>query len=73
MPRRDHYSYTLYADPATARTFDTPVRRADRRADRHEQAAVLADFIGRVQGRTILDVGTGTGRAALLWRAAEPG
>ena len=65
---RGHYSYTLYADPKTARTFD------DRRfggpigaliAD--EQARVLASFVGRIDGRTILDVGTGTGRAALLF------
>ncbi len=67
----DHYSYTLYADPETARTFD------DRRfggpiggiiAD--TQARVLAGFIGRIQDRTILDVGTGTGRAALLMARA---
>ena len=63
----DHYSYTLYADPETARTFD------DRRFGgpigalvATSQAKVLVDFIGRIQGRTILDVGTGTGRAALL-------
>jgi ubiquinone/menaquinone biosynthesis C-methylase UbiE len=64
---RNHYSYTHYADPATARTFD------DRRFGgpvgelvASTQARVLANFIGRIHGRTILDVGTGTGRAALL-------
>jgi ubiquinone/menaquinone biosynthesis C-methylase UbiE len=64
----DHYSYTLYADPETARTFD------DRRFGgpigelvAGTQARVLANFIGRILGRTILDVGTGTGRAALLF------
>lgn len=64
---RDHYSYTVYADPETARTFD------DRRFGgpigelvAATQARVLANFVGRIQGRPILDVGTGTGRAALL-------
>jgi len=64
---RDHYSYTVYADPETARTFD------DRRFGgpigelvAATQARVLANFVGRIRGRPILDVGTGTGRAALL-------
>ena len=66
-PAPDHYSYTLYRDPATARTFD------DRRFGgpigemvAATQARVIVNFIGRIQGRRILDVGTGTGRAALL-------
>jgi ubiquinone/menaquinone biosynthesis C-methylase UbiE len=64
---REHYSYTTYADAETARTFDArrfggPI--GDLVAS--TQARVLADFIGPLQGRTILDVGTGTGRAALL-------
>jgi len=65
---RGHYSYTVYADPKTARTFD------DRRFGgpigeliAGEQARVLANFVGRIAGRTILDVGTGTGRAAILF------
>src|SRR5258705_3281452 len=65
---RGHYSYSVYADPETARTFD------DRRFGgpigeliAGEQARVLANFVGRIAGRTILDVGTGTGRAALLF------
>jgi 2-polyprenyl-3-methyl-5-hydroxy-6-metoxy-1,4-benzoquinol methylase len=64
---RRHYSYSAYADPAMARTFD------DRRFGgpigelvAGTQAYVLANFIGRINGRSILDVGTGTGRAALL-------
>lgn len=64
---RDHYSYTVYADPATARSFD------DRRFGgpigeivAGTQARVLTSFVGRMQDRRILDVGTGTGRAALL-------
>lgn len=64
---RDHYSYTVYADPETARTFD------DKRFGgpigelvASTQARVLANFVGRIGGRPILDIGTGTGRAALL-------
>src|SRR5262249_47430174 len=66
-PEKDHYSYTVYRDPATARTFD------DRRFSgpigdlvAGTQARVVSNFIGRLQGRRILDVRTGTGRAALL-------
>lgn len=65
--RRDHYSYTVYADPATARTFD------DRRFGgpigdlvASQQAQVIGEFLGPLDGRSILDVGTGTGRAAIL-------
>jgi ubiquinone/menaquinone biosynthesis C-methylase UbiE len=64
---RDHYSYAVYRDPDMARRFD------DRRFGgpigeivAGTQARVLTNFIGRIQGRRILDVGTGTGRAALL-------
>jgi SAM-dependent methyltransferase len=66
---RDHYSYRVYADPATAETFD------DRRFGgpigtivAGTQARILSEFIAPAPGRTILDVGTGTGRAA-LWLA----
>jgi ubiquinone/menaquinone biosynthesis C-methylase UbiE len=66
-PRADHYSYTFYADPATARTFDRrrfggPIGRLIA----EEQGRVLANLVGRIKDRRILDVGTGTGRAALL-------
>lgn len=64
---RDHYSYAVYADPNVARTFE------DRRFGgpigelvASTQSRVLANMIGRIHERTILDVGTGTGRAALL-------
>jgi SAM-dependent methyltransferase len=67
-PRDDHYSYTVYADPKTARTFD------DRRFGgpigelvAGTQARVLTNMVGRINERPILDVGTGTGRAALLF------
>ena len=65
--RRNHYSYAKYADPETARTFDAerfggPI--GDLVAS--TQASVLADLIGTIRHRVILDVGTGTGRAALL-------
>jgi SAM-dependent methyltransferase len=66
-PARDHYSYRVYADPGTAQTFD------DRRFGgpigeivAATQARILAESIKPSPGRTILDVGTGTGRAALL-------
>ena len=67
-PAPDHYSYTHYEKASTASNFD------DRRFGgpigtlvAAEQARVLANFIGRIQGRHILDVGTGTGRAARLF------
>ena len=70
-PQRDHYSYTVYADSQTARTFD------DRRFGGPigellavTQARVLANFVGALDHRTILDVGTGTGRAALQFARA---
>jgi 2-polyprenyl-3-methyl-5-hydroxy-6-metoxy-1,4-benzoquinol methylase len=62
-----HYSYSAYADPEMARTFDDrrfggPIGDLVARA----QARVLANMVGRIQERRILDVGTGTGRVALL-------
>lgn len=66
-PAPDHYSYSHYANPSTAQTFD------DRRFGGpigdlvgSTQARVLANFIGGIHDRDILDVGTGTGRAARL-------
>jgi 2-polyprenyl-3-methyl-5-hydroxy-6-metoxy-1,4-benzoquinol methylase len=69
--RPEHYSYTFYADPANAQSFDArrfsgPIGELVAKG----QADVLADMLGPVQGRRILDVGTGTGRAALLLAAA---
>ena len=62
----DHYSYSVYADPAMAESFDAmrfggPI--GELLAGTQEQ--VLADFLSPLVGRTVLDVGTGTGRAAI--------
>jgi SAM-dependent methyltransferase len=61
-----HYSYRVYADPSMADGFDSlrfsgPIGTLLA----EDQARVLADFLGEVAGLTVLDVGTGTGRAAL--------
>lgn len=66
QPRANHYSYSVYADPAMAEAFDTlrfsgPIGRLIA----EEQEAVVARFLAPVAGRSILDVGTGTGRAAI--------
>ena len=63
---RNHYSYSVYADPAMAEGFDAlrfsgPIGRLI--AETQEQQ--IAAFLAPVAGRRILDVGTGTGRAAI--------
>jgi SAM-dependent methyltransferase len=65
-PRADHYSYSVYADPAMAEAFDGlrfsgPIGRLI--ADAQER--VIAGFLAPVEDRSVLDVGTGTGRAAI--------
>jgi SAM-dependent methyltransferase len=62
----NHYSYSAYADPAMAASFDAkrfggPIGRMLL----DDQERVLAEFLGDVSGRRILDMATGTGRAAL--------
>lgn len=62
-----HYSYSVYADPAMAERFDAmrfsgPIGTMVAEA----QERVLIGFLGDVAGRSILDVGTGTGRAAIV-------
>ena len=64
--KSDHYSYTVYADRAMAERFDAlrfsgPIGGLV--ADAQEQAIV--SFLAPLEGRRILDVGTGTGRAAI--------
>ena len=69
-PRPDHYSYSVYADPAMAEAFDAmrfsgPIGRLVAET----QERVIASFLTPVRGRTVLDVGTGTGRAAIALAA----
>jgi len=64
--RSDHYSYVVYADPAMAARFDGlrfggPIGALLL----EEQERVLRDFLGDLADRPVIDVGTGTGRAAL--------
>jgi ubiquinone/menaquinone biosynthesis C-methylase UbiE len=64
--RDDHYSYAAYADSRMAETFDAarfsgPIGRL--LAETQEQ--VIAGFLSPLEGATVLDVGTGTGRAAI--------
>jgi ubiquinone/menaquinone biosynthesis C-methylase UbiE len=66
-PAEKHYSYSFYADPENAQKFDQ--RRFSGPIGEMiagTQARVLANFVGRIHGRPILDVGAGTGRASLL-------
>ena len=61
-----HYSYEVYADPAMAERFDAlrfsgPIGRLI--AETQEQQ--IASFLAPLEGKRILDVGTGTGRAAI--------
>ena len=62
----DHYSYAVYADPAIAEGFDAlrfsgPIGRLVAES----QERVIAAFLAPLEQRRILDVGTGTGRAAI--------
>jgi ubiquinone/menaquinone biosynthesis C-methylase UbiE len=66
LPAPDHYSYAVYADAAMAERFDAmrfsgPIGRLI--ADTQERQ--IAAFLEPVRGRRVLDVGTGTGRAAI--------
>lgn len=66
-PSPEHYSYSAYADPVMARTFDDrrfggPIGELIART----QARVLVNMAGRIKDREMLDVGTGTGRAAFI-------
>lgn len=66
VPETDHYSYSMYADAAMAERFDAlrfsgPIGTIV--AGAQEEAVV--SFLSPLEGRRILDVGTGTGRAAI--------
>jgi 2-polyprenyl-3-methyl-5-hydroxy-6-metoxy-1,4-benzoquinol methylase len=65
-PPSDHYSYSVYADPAMAESFEGlrfsgPIGRLIAET----QERVIAGFLAPIDGRTVLDAGTGTGRAAI--------
>ncbi len=67
-PAPEHYSYAYYANRENARAFDErrfggPIGELIAAT----QARVLANMVGRIHERPILDVGTGTGRAALMF------
>ncbi len=64
--RADHYSDSVYADPAMAESFDGlrfsgPIGEMLART----QEQVIAGFLAPIERQTLLDVGTGTGRAAI--------
>jgi SAM-dependent methyltransferase len=76
-PLSEHYSYAAYADPAMAASFDEkrfggPIGQLLL----EDQERVLAEFLGDVSNRRVLDLGTGTGRAAVAlakWGARVTG
>jgi SAM-dependent methyltransferase len=62
----DHYSYRLYAERSMADRFDAmrfsgPIGTLLAES----QERVITSFLGPIDGRSIVDVGTGTGRAAI--------
>ena len=65
-PSDEHYSYRHYADAGVAEGFDSlrfggPIGRFLLET----QQAILLDALAPVKGRRVVDVGTGTGRAAI--------
>jgi SAM-dependent methyltransferase len=63
---KSHYSYAHYADADVAAGFDALRFGGPIGALLAEtQERVLADFLGPLDGLSVLDVGTGTGRAAI--------
>jgi ubiquinone/menaquinone biosynthesis C-methylase UbiE len=69
--KNDHYSYEHYRSDKVAEGFDAlrfggPIGQLVQ----HTQEVLLMAAFGPIRGRTILDVGTGTGRAALAFARA---
>lgn len=69
--KNDHYSYEHYKSETVAEGFDAlrfggPIGEIVQ----HDQEVLLMAAFGPIQGRTILDVGAGTGRAALAFARA---
>lgn len=63
---RDHYSYAHYADQQVAEGFDALRFSGDvGRFLLEQQAALLSVALAPLEGRRVVDVGTGTGRAAI--------
>ena len=68
MPDRErHYSYEVYDDPAMAERFEGmrfsgPIGKLVAET----QARQIVEGLTPLAGRTVLDVGTGTGRAAIV-------
>lgn len=68
---REHYSYAHYADRGVAERFDAlrfggPIGQYLLEG----QARLLLEALGPLQGRSVADVGTGTGRAAMTLAGA---
>ena len=66
LDKKNHYSYTVYADRDLAENFHTsrfggPIGEFLAKS----QEKVLLEFLGSVENKEIIDVGVGTGRAAI--------
>lgn len=69
--KKEHYSYEHYKSEKVAEGFDAlrfggPIGEIVQ----HTQEVLLMAAFGPIRGRTVLDVGTGTGRAALAFARA---
>ena len=67
--RRDHYSYSVYAQPDTARRFDqTRFGGPVGQLVGAREAEAIARFAGAIAGCTVLDVGTVPDESPCFWR-----